>query len=78
MKKYWIKLFLLLTAIAIGSIYGMVIHKYQLFPYSYVKNVYHRFQNNPDNFTPWSIGIYEGSTIFNLTDRIDLLSLFFS
>ena len=56
--------------LAVGVIYGIVIHKYEVFPYEIIKTVHHHlFNEEQDNaYGYWSIGIYEGSSPFDLSD----------
>ncbi len=55
----------------VGIIYGIFIQRYQVFPYRYMKIVYNHLIQKQDNAHlshRWSIGIYEGSTPFDLAD----------
>ena len=72
MKKYIIILVLLTTAFVPGLMYGIVIHKNQCFPYETIKILYHRMHKFLEISGPWSIGIYEGSTPFDLSDPEDI------
>jgi len=66
MNKHWIKLVALVITFVVGIIYGILIQKYQYFPYKLLKTAYHSILKKPHINLPWSIGIYEGSTPFNL------------
>jgi hypothetical protein len=66
MKKYRFNLALLTIAFIAGVIYGIAIHKYNFFPYEIIKIAFHQIQPNTKTFGPWSIGLYEGSTPFDL------------
>ncbi len=69
MKKIVI-IFVLLILFSIGGvIYGVAVYKYKLFPYNVIKNIY--YSSNP-NIDLWSIGIYEGTTPFKLSDPINI------
>ena len=72
MKKYRINLVLLTIAFVTGIIYGIVINKYQFFPYEIIKIAKHRIQKDLKISGPWSIGIYEGSTPFDLAAPEDI------
>jgi len=69
MKKYLINSVVLTMTLIAGVIYGIVIHKYEVFPYGIIKmachHLIHKEQHNA--YGPWSIGIYEGPTPFDLT-----------
>lgn len=70
MKKHLIRSTLIVMLLAVGVIYGLAIHKYEIFPYEIIKVAYHRLANGDqdDAYGAWSIGIYEGSSPFNLSD----------
>lgn len=82
MKKYLINSALLIMILVIGVIYGFVIHKYEVFPHGIIKIAYNNLiheeqdyeQDNEQDYAygPWSIGIYEGSTPFDLTAPEDV------
>ncbi len=73
MKKYLVYCILLLAVVSVGCIiYGIIIVKYQVFPYEIIKTVFHRTQEPEQTNTPWSIGIYEGSTLFDLHAKEDI------
>jgi len=67
MKKYLINSALLIMIFVVGVIYGIVIHRYEVFPYRIIQMGYHRLACGP-----WSIGIYEGSTPFDLAPAEDI------
>ena len=63
MKKSLTNSALLIMTLVVGVIYGIAIHKYKLFPYGVLKIAY---DYSKPAYGPWSIGIYEGSTPFDL------------
>jgi len=64
MKRY-LNYSLLLIIILIAVIfYGIEIRKHKIFPYRYLRKVY--LYLNLNTRGPWSIGIYEGTSPFNL------------
>ena len=66
MKRQLIYSILLIITLIAGIIFGIIIHKDQIFPYGYIKKAYdHLIQGT---YGPWSIGIYEGHTPFNIAD----------
>lgn len=67
MKKYLINSVLLVTTLVVGIVYGIVIYKYKVFPHGIIKIVYYNLNHKEQDYGPWSIGIYEGSTPFDLT-----------
>ena len=71
-NKAYIKFLLLTTVFAAGIVYGILVHKYNVFPYELIRIVYHRTQTQEKTYGPWSIGIYKGSNPFNLTDPEDI------
>lgn len=72
MRKYRIKIVLLTIVFMVGVIYGIVIHKYHFPPYEIIKIAYHLNQKDTMTYGPWSIGIYEGSTPFDLAPQVDI------
>ncbi len=59
----------------IGMIYGLLIQKYNIFPYYYIKNLYSYFRganSDSDSYGLWSIGIYSGTTPFVLEDLSEI------
>lgn len=54
--------------IVVGLIYGFLMHKHKVFPYKIIKTACSLIiPKEPDNaYGPWSIGIYEGFTPFDL------------
>lgn len=66
MKKYRINLVLLTMVFVAGVICGIVIDKFQLFFYEIIKIAYHRNKEPDKTYGPWSIGVYDGSTPFDL------------
>ena len=70
MKKHWINSILLATIFVVGVVYGVVIYRDQVFPYEFFKIAYRLIQK--PKLGPWSIGIYEGSTPFDLAASKDI------
>lgn len=69
MKKNLLFIFALIAALFIGVVYGIGFYRYQLFPYSQLQAAYHSYQERTGAADgPWSIGVYEGETPFELTD----------
>ncbi|MDP2646963.1 MAG: hypothetical protein Q8P24_18660 [Desulfobacterales bacterium] len=71
MKRYLTISALLIMTFTAGVISGMVIQKYEIFPDRVLKTAF----NNPEQegpYGPWSIGIYEGSTPFDLAAPEDV------
>lgn len=68
MKKHLIALVILPMAIAVSIIYGIVIHRHKAFPYKIIKMAYNLIipKERDNAYGPWSIGIYEGFTPFDL------------
>ena len=65
MKKRFVFLFLLITSLMVGITYGALIYKKRIFPYKHVEKAY----STLTGFTnPWTVGIYTGSTPFDLND----------
>jgi len=64
MRRYITYVVLLIIALIGGVLYGIYIQKYRAFPYKHIKSAYYLFCNPG----PWSIGIYEGPTPFDLQD----------
>ncbi len=71
-KIYKVKLVLLTIVFVAGAIYGIIIYKYEFFPFGIIKTTYHKIQIKPKKSGRWSIGIYEGSTPFNLAAPEDI------
>jgi hypothetical protein len=68
MRKYNIYFVLLLLVFVGGTIYGIIISQFNICPYNIIKTAYLRNHNN----NRWSIGIYEGSTLFSLNANKDI------
>ncbi len=69
MKRYLINSVLLMMTLTVGIVYGIAIHKNEIFPYGIIKTVYHKLTHKSGQgraYGPWSIGIYEGFTPFDL------------
>lgn len=54
----------------IGVSYGIIIHRNEIFPYKLTQTIYHQLPFSLDKGPRgiWSIGIYEGSSIFDLSE----------
>lgn len=76
MIKISIGLALLSAIITTSLLYGFIVHKHQMFPYDAVKFLYQnlKYQLQKNNNGPWSIGIYEGVTPFDLSDPKDIIN----
>lgn len=70
MKKYRIRVVLLSIVFLTGLLYGIFIGKYQVFPYDVFAIIHKQVIGN--RYGPWSIGIYEGSTPFDLAPPEDI------
>jgi Glycosyl hydrolases family 43 len=64
-RKDFIILVLFLSAIMAGFIWGILFHKYKIFPYNNLKSAF-KNMTNKKVYGPWSVGIYEGQTPFDL------------
>ena len=66
----------LVTTLVVGIFYGIAIHKYEIFPYEYIKLTFNKLnpetQEPKKTYGPWSIGIYEGTSPFDLADPEDI------
>lgn len=68
----------MLVVLIVGTVYGIIIHKYEVFPYKLIQKSFNYLfdtdqitdemgKNDPSTYYyNWSIGIYEGSTPFDL------------
>ncbi|MEE9573579.1 MAG: hypothetical protein V3W20_11060, partial [Candidatus Neomarinimicrobiota bacterium] len=68
----------MVIALIVGVVYGIIIHKHEVFPYKLIqKSFNYLFRTEPVTnevvtkeqnwfYNLWSIGIYEGSTPFDL------------
>ncbi|MFC2083693.1 hypothetical protein ACFLS9_01415 [Bacteroidota bacterium] len=74
MKKYFIYSTIVIMILMAGMVWGIVIYKYKLFPYGYIKIAYQYVAQKTleGNFGPWSIGVYEGSSPFDLHNPPDV------
>ena len=61
-------LILFIITLIIGMFYGGAIVKYKIFPFGYIKKALNSKYNTLKTYGPWSIGIYKGTTPFNLAD----------
>lgn len=71
MKRYISSLPLFIIVLTFGIVFGIAIDKYQIFPYKYIKSLHGyliRALPKAKIYGPWSIGIYEGTTLLNLAD----------
>jgi len=62
---------LILVSVALtGILYGILIQRFQVFPFSFIQNIYQKLNNtvNKKVYGPWSIGVLEGSTPFKLSE----------
>lgn len=64
-KKLVITILLILTFFT-GLFYGFIIHRNKIFPYSFIKKSYLYFVQK--YISQWSIGVYEGTSPFDLVD----------
>ena len=85
MNKKMITPTLLVITLIVGIVYGIIIHKYEIFPYQIIRKTFHLL-NSPELVTEeipitnknskfydlWSIGIYKGPTPFDLSVPKDL------
>lgn len=66
-KKYIISSIILILTLITGMFYGVLMHRNELFPYDQIMGAYYYLI--ADTYGPWSIGVYEGATPFNLTEK---------
>ena len=68
MKKIASYVVLSIAFLAIGVVYGIAIHKYHVFPYNAIRSAWDDTNASVKKRAvgPWSIGIYEGPTPFDL------------
>ena len=74
LKRNWLLLGVMAVTLGIGTVYGIAIHKYHVFPYTFFEMAKNYVNNEEDDlqYGPWSIGVYTGSTPFELTDPEDI------
>ena len=75
MRRFLNRLPLLITVLIIGVIYGVMLHRNHVFPYRYIKIVYNCLipvDEEKPKYGPWSIGLYEGPTPFDLANPKDI------
>jgi hypothetical protein len=75
MKKRLSHLIVLAIVFILGTTYGIIILKYQIFPYEVIKTTYAQIlkpEKPPKKYPHWSIGIYEGSTLFDMANPKDI------
>jgi len=56
----------------VGTVYGILIYKHHTFPYVIIKKILNKDQAQQLVYGSWSIGIYKGSSPFNLADPEDI------
>jgi hypothetical protein len=76
MRRFIIFSLVLGVVFVIGLIYGIGITRDQVFPYKIVKRAYDHFSHKEVDvsYGPWSIGIYTGSTPFDLADSEPIIN----
>lgn len=84
MRKKIINSAILILVMFGGIIYGIIIHKYEVFPYKIIRNKLHSViypkpvkeklvtNKNSNFYDMWSIGIFEGSYPFDLSSSKDV------
>lgn len=73
MRRHLNYLILSIIILIAGIFYGIAIHKYEIFPYRYIKIAYHYLTHETKKaYGPWSIGIYEGISPFDIADPEDI------
>ena len=65
LKKCFLFFILFLLALIAGLVLGVFLHKYKFFPYNELKTAYKSIPEEKA-YGPWSIGIFEGPSPFNL------------
>ncbi len=68
MKKRFVNLLISITVFIFGMSYGFLIYHNKIFPYKYIEKIYYYLIENTSLSSSWSIGIYEGTSPFNLED----------
>lgn len=70
MRKKRFSPIVVVAVLVLGIVYGIAIHKHHVFPYEFLKLGYNYFTHEEVevSYGPWSIGIYEGSSPFELQD----------
>lgn len=66
LKKRFIACMIFLFAMGAGGICGIFMHKYKIFPYNKLRSAYNKIPKEKV-YGPWSIGIYQGHTPFDLS-----------
>ena len=69
MKKYFIFLTLIVLSLGMGVISGFLIVEKRFFPYKHIQKAYSTLGSQ---VSPWSVGIYEGDTPFDLSDPVSI------
>ena len=64
-QKSAILFVLVLAVLTISTAYGILLHKYKIFPYNKLKEAYGSLPQKKV-YGPWAIGIYKGSSPFKL------------
>jgi len=65
LRKRFIAGVIFLLAMGLGGICGIFMHKYKIFPYNKLRSAYNDIPKEKV-YGPWSIGIYEGTSPFDL------------
>ena len=71
MKKFFIYSFFLAASLIIGICYGMLIYRNNFFPYTHIEKSYSTLTGT---ISPWTVGIYEGITPFDLRDPENIVN----
>lgn len=73
MRRKFFYFIVFLITLFIGIIFGIAFQRYKLFPNAYIKESY-QYITQDKSIIPWSIGIYEGATPFNLTSPKEIIN----
>lgn len=70
MRNAIVWLTVLVATLGIGTVYGIAIGKFHVFPYRYSQMAYQYFTQEKagERYGPWSIGVYTGTSPFALQD----------
>ena len=71
MKKFFVYLFFLVASLITGMCYGMLIYRNNFFPHKHIERAYSTLTGS---ISPWAVGIYEGSSPFDLKDPEDIVN----
>lgn len=55
-----------------GTIYGILVYRCRIFPYTYIQKAYYYFLEKTGPLSPWEIDLYKGPTPFDLNDPEDI------